>query len=150
MVFSLDSLGTPGASPFWRETQTVDTKGGLFSVFLGSVDAIDYMPLTNCYLEIKLLPSTVFPKQMIVSVPFAFQADNSDKVQGQNLGDLDTRYVEEGQDNSVTSNMIADRAVTMGKIDTVGAHAGYVIKWTGSSWSRNRIAEHRQARPAVT
>jgi len=98
MIFSLsaDSVG----SSFWTETQTVETRGGLFNVILGSVDPIDVgvIPQSGCYLGVRMLSSTSeFRRQRIVSVPFAFQADNSDKVQGQNLAGLDTIYVNEGQ-----------------------------------------------------
>ena len=98
MVFSLyaDFLG----SSFWQETQTVETKGGLFNVLLGSSVpiSIDAVPQGGCYLGMRVLPSAQeFHRQRIVSVPFAFQADNSAQVQGQNLGGLDTLYVNENE-----------------------------------------------------
>ncbi|MCX6844576.1 MAG: hypothetical protein NTX53_20115, partial [candidate division WOR-3 bacterium] len=121
MVFSLyaDSLG----SSLWQETQTVETKGGLFNTLLGSSVSIsiDAVPQGGCYLGMRVLPSAQeFHRQKIVSVPFAFQAGNSDKLQGKNIAtlvdSLDTLYVNEGQTNSVTSAMIADAAVTTVKI----------------------------------
>jgi len=33
-----------GGSPFWTETQTVRTRGGLFSALLGSVTPVGSMP----------------------------------------------------------------------------------------------------------
>ena len=145
MVFSLSADST--GSSFWNETQTVETRGGLFNVLLGSGTGIplDSMQRGGCYLGIRVLPSAAeFSRQKIVSVPFAFQTDNSDKVQGKNLDGLDTLFVREGQPSSVTSVMIADgqvqtpdiadSAVTMGKLYPSGAKAGDVIKWTGHDW----------------
>jgi hypothetical protein len=45
-------------------------------------------------------------------------ADNADKVDGYHVSDLDSRYVDEGQSNSVTSGMIVDGDVDQADIAT--------------------------------
>ena len=62
-------------------------------------------------------------------------AGNSHKLQGKDTSALDTRYVNEGQTNSVLSAMIQDSAVTMIKINRSGAIIGNVIKWTNIGWA---------------
>jgi hypothetical protein len=113
MIFSLSADSTGGS--FWHETQTVETKGGLFNILLGSKVPIstDAMPQGGCYLGIRVLPSTrEFHRQRIVSVPFAFQADNSDKLQGRDSAALDSVYVSHTDTNAVTSALIADGTIT--------------------------------------
>ena len=93
MVFSLCAEST--GSSFWHETQAVETKGGLFNILLGSKVPVstDSIPRGGCYLGIRVLPSTQeFRRQRIVSVPFAFQADNSDRLQGRDSAALDSVY----------------------------------------------------------
>jgi hypothetical protein len=146
MVFSLykDSSGT---GLFWRETQTVTTNNGLFNIFLGSLNHIDSITSDNCYLGIRVFPSLteMSPRQKIVSVPFAYRSDNSDKIGGANLSGLDNRYVNVAesaaisnimiQANAITTTKIADTNVTLLKIQRAGAMTGQVIKWTGSAWA---------------
>jgi hypothetical protein len=62
-------------------------------------------------------------------------AGNSHKLQGKDTSALDTRYVNEGQINSVASVMVQDSAVTMIKINRSGAGIGNVIKWTNIGWA---------------
>jgi hypothetical protein len=112
MVFSL-SADSIGAS-FWRETQTVTTQGGLFNVLLGSNVPIpaDDVPHTGCFLGIRVLPSAQeFRRQRIVSVPFAFQADNADRLQGRDSAALDDVYVSHADTNAVTSALIEDGTI---------------------------------------
>ncbi|MCR4423595.1 MAG: tail fiber domain-containing protein [candidate division WOR-3 bacterium] len=82
-------------------------------------------------------------------------AANSHKLQGKDTTAFDSRYVNEGQANAITSAMIQDGAVqtadianlavtsvkigngevTMAKINQSGATAGQVIKWNGTQWA---------------
>jgi len=113
MVFSLSADST--GSSFWHETQTVRTKGGLFNLLLGSnvPIPIDAIPQDGCYLGIRVLPSTQeFHRQRIVSVPFAFQADNADKLQGRDTAAFDSLYIGHTDTNAVTSVLIADGTIT--------------------------------------
>ncbi len=114
MIFSLYSTPT-GINNFWSETQAVTTNGGLFNVFLGITSSIETIPATgSCYLGIRVLPSPneMTPRQKIVSVPFAFLSDNSDKLQGKEAND----FVQMGQTNSVDSTMIINGTITRSKL----------------------------------
>jgi hypothetical protein len=76
-------------------------------------------------------------------------AGNSHMLQGKDTTALDTRYVNEGQTNSISSVMIQNSAVTMPKIEQAGAASGQVIKWTGSAWApRNDSAGGSPSGPA--
>ncbi|MEO0097746.1 MAG: hypothetical protein ABIK78_06605, partial [candidate division WOR-3 bacterium] len=47
-----------GGNAFWTETQTIQTRGGLFHTLLGSVNPITSLPLDgNCYLEMQVNPN---------------------------------------------------------------------------------------------
>jgi hypothetical protein len=61
-------------------------------------------------------------------------AANAYKLEGNNLSDLDTRYVNEAQPNSISSGMLQNSSVEMLKINQSGALTGQVIKWNGSTW----------------
>lgn len=82
MTFTIysDSLGV---SPDWTETQTeVVVKEGIFNVLLGSVDSIPESVFTG---EIRFLGVAVgsdaemTPRKAIVTVGYAYQAQNSDR-----------------------------------------------------------------------
>ena len=149
MIFSLyaDSFGT---IPFWRETQTVETKDGLFSVLLGDVDSIpvdSVQKYRSGHLGIRLLPSAgeFSRRQRIVSVPFAFQTDNTDKLQGKDTtalwnaktlqGKDTTGFVRTGQASSITASMIVDTNVTLAKLQQAGADTNQAMVWNGSKWA---------------
>jgi len=94
MVFSLyKDIG--GENLLWRETRTITTNGGLFNVFLGESNPIYSIASDSCFLGIRVFPSSneMTPRQKIVSVPYAYRADNSDKLQGKDT----TGFVKEGQ-----------------------------------------------------
>ncbi|MEO0079870.1 MAG: hypothetical protein ABIK44_04245 [candidate division WOR-3 bacterium] len=146
-----------GGSPFWNETQTVRTKGGLFSVLLGAVNAIDSVPQAgSLYLGMAVGGGAeLVPRLRLVSAAYSYCSDNAARLDGNDLSALDSRYVNEGQANSITSAMIQDGQVqtadiansavtsakigngevTMPKINQSGAATGQVIKWNGSQWA---------------
>jgi hypothetical protein len=116
MIFSLDSVSTSG---YWNETQTVETHGGLFNVFLGKLNPNITFPSTGgCSLGIRVLPSPncMEPKQYIASVPFAYLSDNSDKLQGKTINGLDSMFIRERQDTSITTTMLKDSSITSLKV----------------------------------
>ena len=69
------------------------------------------------------------------SARVAVTAYSSNKLQGKDTVALDSRYVNEGQANAVSTSMIRDTNVTMGKIAQTGATTGQVVKWNGSAWA---------------
>jgi len=69
-----------GGTPFWTETQNVQTTNGLFNVLLGSTTAIDSMPqVGNCYLEMQVNPNPAMtPRIRIVSSAYAYLSRKAD------------------------------------------------------------------------
>jgi len=149
-----------GGSPFWSETQTVTTRAGLFSILLGSVTPIDTMPTAGAaYLGMSVAGGAeLTPRLRIAGAAYSYlseRAASADLLQGKDTTELDVRYVNEGQANSITSAMITNgqvtsadirdttvntaelkaASVTMVKLNQDGAAAGQVIKWTGSAWA---------------
>ncbi len=59
---------------------------------------------------------------------------NAHKLQGKDTITLSAKFIDEGQTNAISANMIIDGNVTMAKINQAGATIGQVIKWNGSSW----------------
>ncbi len=60
---------------------------------------------------------------------------NAHKLQGKDTTALSDKFVDEGQPNSISADMIIDGNVTMSKIEQAGATIGQVIKWNGTSWT---------------
>ncbi|MEO0071777.1 MAG: hypothetical protein ABIK39_06820, partial [candidate division WOR-3 bacterium] len=105
-----------GGTPFWTEEQTVAVKNGLFSALLGSVNPINSVPdAGNLYLSLQVgTGSELTPRLRIVSSAYAYlteRAENADLLQGKDTSALDSRYVNEGQPNSVTSAMIVNGTI---------------------------------------
>jgi hypothetical protein len=68
-----------GGTPFWSESQVVRTKGGLFSVLLGSTTPISSIPDAGAvYLAMAFGgPSGLTPRLRIVSAAYAYKADTA-------------------------------------------------------------------------
>ena len=68
-----------GGSPFWNETQTVRTRGGLFSTLLGSVTPIGSMPdAGTAYLGMAVGGGAeLAPRLRIASAAYAYKADTA-------------------------------------------------------------------------
>ena len=118
MTFSIyaDPLGMPPS--LWGETQgSVKVEKGVFSVLLGSVNPIPDSVFDGGirYLAVKVGDDPVMtPLKPIVSVAYAFKslkADTASYAEGVNYAPLDSRYVNEGQANSITSDMIQDNTI---------------------------------------
>jgi hypothetical protein len=65
-----------GGSAFWNETQSVQTRAGLFSCLLGSATPIPQVPdAGNLYLEMQVNPNPAMtPRVRIVSAAYAYNA----------------------------------------------------------------------------
>jgi hypothetical protein len=125
-----------GGSAFWNETQSVTTKGGLFSVLLGSVAQIESVPSSgNLYLGMAVAGGAeLSPRLRLVGSAYSYLAAksaNSDLLQGKDT----TGFVRTGQANSVTSNMIVNGTIAATDLGQMGASTGQVMKWTGSAWA---------------
>jgi hypothetical protein len=129
-----------GGSAVWTEGQTILVKNGLFAALLGAVTPITSLPESGaCYLSLQVAANPeLSPRQRIVSAAYSYlaaRAANSDLLQGKDTTALDSRYVNEGQASSVTSNMIVDGTIAAADLGQMGASSGQVMKWTGSAWA---------------
>ena len=139
VTFRLYTVPTGGAS-FWNETQTVRTRGGLFSTLLGSVAQIESVPSSgSLYLGMAVAGGAeMSPRLRLVGSAYSYLAGksaNADLLQGKDTTALDSRYVNEGQASSVTSNMIVNGTIAAVDLNQMGASSGQVMKWTGSAWA---------------
>ncbi|MBK5275674.1 MAG: tail fiber protein [Desulfuromonadales bacterium] len=67
-----------GGTFFWSETQTVNVRNGNFAVALGNINPLNPTQFSsNVYVGLTLgSDSEMTPRQTLVSVPFAFNANN--------------------------------------------------------------------------
>ena len=82
VVFSIYS-GATGGSLLWTETQTVTVESGLYSVRLGSVNAIGSSVFdgTTRYLGIKVgTDAEMTPRVALVTVPYSYRSGMADSV----------------------------------------------------------------------
>jgi uncharacterized protein YjbI with pentapeptide repeats len=105
-----------GGSAYWNETQTLRTRLGLFSILLGSVTPIGSVPDAGAlYLGMAVEGGAeLAPRLRIASAAYAYlteRAANADLLQGKDTTALDSRFVNEGQASSVTSNMIVNGTI---------------------------------------
>ena len=75
------------------------------------------------------------PNQVAVSNGTVCTNLNADMLDGFHLWDLDGRYVEEDQPDSITSAMIQDGTIQFADMGQNGAASGQVMKWNGSAWA---------------
>ena len=115
MTFSIYAEET-GGTALWTEMQNVIVQNGLFNVLLGSVTDIpfDLFDGSARYLGVQVgSDAEMTPRKQLVSVVYAFKSRNSDKFSGLDTSD----FVRSGQENSVSTDMIQDDAVTTAKIE---------------------------------
>jgi len=134
-TFRLYTVATGGVW-FWNETQTVRTRGGLFSALLGSVAQIESVPISGkLYLGMAVAGGAeLSPRLRLVGSAYSYLAGksaNTDLLQGKDT----TAFVRTGQVNSVTTGMLVDGTIVATDLDQMGAATGQVMKWTGSAWA---------------
>lgn len=106
-----------GTKPLWSEKQSqVTVMGGIFNTLLPR-DTANAFPddLFKRALYVGIAVNTddeMLPRLPLTATPFAFLAKDADKLSGQSLSGLDSRYVNEGETASVSSAMIVDGAIT--------------------------------------
>ncbi|MEO0111465.1 MAG: hypothetical protein ABIK77_03875, partial [candidate division WOR-3 bacterium] len=102
-----------GGNAFWTETQTIETRGGLFHTLLGSVNPITSLPLDgNCYLEMQVNPNPpMSPRIRIVSSAYSYIAKRADTANYAQNAPLQRPITP-----PISTNEISDNAVTSAKI----------------------------------
>ena len=124
MTFSIWTLSSGGIQ-MWNEPQTVSVEEGLFNVVLGTSTPIPpavFDPGESRWLELEVEAQILSPRTEITSVGYAYRAVTADvswnswRLENHTLTDLDTIWVNEGQDTSITTAMLVNDAVTSGKI----------------------------------
>jgi hypothetical protein len=117
----------------WTATKSVVVENGVFSVLL-DVSSDIFTPGAPRWLELTIGGVALTPRTELTAVGFSYKTIDADKINGQTIGDLDGRYVNEGQDDAISTDMIVNSNVTMPKIAQADATNGQVIKWNGSAW----------------
>ena len=133
----------------WSETGSVTTdKAGVFSTTLGSDTPIDVRFDGPRWLEIEVEGESLSPRRELTSVPYAFQAMNSDSLGGLSsesyslVGHTHDEYVTQGEVASITGEMIADGQMVPG---TVTREALTTAIWE----ERPEVTMYRAAGPPV-
>ncbi len=128
ITFSIyDSIQS--TQPIWSEIQMpITVNNGLFSTMLPSDKGSPFpedLFGKGRYLGISVEKDPeMTPRQPLASTPFSFLAENSDKIAGQTLGELDTRYVNTGEEEIINSSMIMDGSVTGADLSETYLSAG--------------------------
>ncbi len=116
LIFSIYET-IEATKPLWTETQSqVTVTGGIFNTLLPRDTANpfpDELFKRALYVGIAVNnDAEMLPRLPLTATPFAFLAQDADKLAGQSLSGLDSRYVNEGETASVSSAMIVDGAIT--------------------------------------
>jgi len=126
LLYDVETEGTE----FWSEVQEVTITDGLFNVLLGSHIEIppQVFDSTEVYLALKVEgDEEMTPRKRLVSVGYAFQALNSDSLNGYGSDE----FVMPGQSNVVTTGMILPEVLS--SIDGVSNDGGNVDLVEGSN-----------------
>jgi hypothetical protein len=121
-----------GGSLLWSEQVSASSDStGVFSAILGSTAPIDISFEASRWLEVEVGGEILLPRRELVSVPYAFHAADSDSLGGLSWGSFalaqhehDGDYVNEGQPNSVTLDMLTSNVIS--SIDGVTNDGGDV------------------------
>jgi hypothetical protein len=98
-------------SLLWSESQTLQAdSSGVFSAVLGTNSAIDLSFESPVWLEVEVAGEVLSPRREIVSVAFAFRAEEADRAADADslAGYAGGDFVRTGQTSIITSEMIID------------------------------------------
>lgn len=122
-----------GGEAVWTERYTVQVKDGLFDVILGSITPLSDVRIDSekVYMEITVESDPPMkPRKQIVSVAFAFQADDADHLQGYGT-DAFVRKINDVHPAEGTINLVAGANVTI--TPNPGAHEISIAASGGAS-----------------
>ena len=128
LTFGIWDAGTGGTAHWEATFENVAVEDGYFSVILGEgEDPVTleaktateaFQDLNEAWLAVKIGDDPVLsPRQPIGSVPYAAQAQS---LQGLNLNGLDGRFVNEGQERAIGSEMLAENLEIGGNLGVGG------------------------------
>jgi hypothetical protein len=135
MTFRLFDSETKGAE-LWSETHpAVDVAEGLFDVQLGSVTPFGpgLFDGTVMWLQTEVGAEVLAPRKPLVSVAYSHRANSAERLLDFTLPNLDDRWVNEDQANSVTSAMITDDEIV--DADVAPGAAIDPAKIAGTAWT---------------
>jgi len=138
MTFRLFDSETKGAE-LWSETHAaVEVAGGLFQVRLGSQTAFPdgLFDGSTLWLQTEVGAEILTPRKPLVSTAYSHRANSAEMLLDYTLTDLDDRWVNEGQANSVTSAMVTDGEIVDDDVSaTADIDPGKIAgtAWTGSN-----------------
>ena len=89
ITFSMFNQST-GGTLLWKENKLVSASNGLFSTFLGSVNAINLSFNADYFVEINISGETVMPRYRVATVPYAFRANISEYAIARDIGHVAT------------------------------------------------------------
>lgn len=151
LTFRLYDASSEGTLLWTSSVTQIHTVNGYFTAELGSID----LPFDETYyLSIQVQgDSEMAQRQKMTAGAYALRGDsadvaisalnslNSDQLEGHHASDFasanhnhDDVYVNEGQPDAITSEMIVDGTVSFDDIGSNGATSGQVMKWNGSAW----------------
>jgi hypothetical protein len=116
MTFRLFDSETAG-SELWSEVHSaVEIVNGLFYVMLGSVTPfpVGLFDGSTIWLQMEVGSDVFAPRKPLASVPYSYRANSAEMLLDYTLTDLDDRWVNEGQANSITDDMITGTVWTAG------------------------------------
>ncbi|MGA1841962.1 MAG: hypothetical protein ACMUIU_15190 [bacterium] len=140
--FTLYNAASVGTSMWSEQQNNINVVDGIVSVNLGSITSFppNLFDNDNLYLEIEIenpgsgLYETLSPRQQLTSTAYSMRAANSDTLNGMDSGEFasaththDSRYVNEGQANSITSTMIVNNTITSEDLCTNSVNSGKIV-----------------------
>ena len=131
----------------WDETKAgVALEDGYFSVRLGEATPLPEPLPPAAWLAVAVNNGQpLLPRQKVGSVPYAMQAGNADTVGQKTLADFDGQYVQEGQSEAVTGEMIADGSVGLEDLGQSGCAEGDAFRWSGAAWACEDVSSTSEA-----
>ncbi|TET47151.1 hypothetical protein E3J62_02390, partial [candidate division TA06 bacterium] len=154
MTFRLWDAATGGTMLFQDVHPSVEVDNeGLYNVEMSIPTSITFQDLAWLGVEVDA-DGEMTPRYRLTSSPYSFWAINAGMLEGNSLADLDLRFVNEGQVNSITSAMIRDGEIVdadvsatadidptkiKGTACTGAGTAGYLAKYNAPTTLGNSV-----------
>ena len=129
-----------GGTELWSEAHTITVEAGLYNVQLGETNPLTYSTFAGetRYLALSIGGVELSPRIVMVSVPFAFQAENSQRLGNYSVGTSGTNIVPRTDDTGLLSTSVIPgggggggagaQSVNLGP-ETIQSTAGATAVW---------------------